>query len=307
MTLRKLTRDAASSEGRAARPPHIVSNSLRFEGDLPWGGRCLADDGPKRKASAAAEEPAHGVHAPTQTYSPSARTGRRSEGSGGVGAMVGHACCDAWPRSSMRTSREACSGWNAVELSFLGATLQVSTHAPSTCTDIRDAVGGVRRGANPARRASTPARAALVKYGHPCPPRPSSSAAAEPRAALKEAPAVTMAPSPATSRRAPPPGPDAAERLDGGSRSPHLLTTCLRAAARRGRRSGNPGRAVPRRSAVLATGDDLGPPAPDVASCNNFPRQSGSDRRRPCARVMNASRGRTGRTAANSTASTGYT
>ena len=36
----------------------------------------------------------------------------------------------------MRTSREACAGWGAVELSFLGATLQVSTHAPSTCTDI---------------------------------------------------------------------------------------------------------------------------------------------------------------------------
>ena len=36
----------------------------------------------------------------------------------------------------MRTSREACSGWGAVELSFLGATLHVSTHAPSTCTDV---------------------------------------------------------------------------------------------------------------------------------------------------------------------------
>ena len=35
----------------------------------------------------------------------------------------------------MRTSREACSGWGGVELSFLGATLHVSTHAPSTYTD----------------------------------------------------------------------------------------------------------------------------------------------------------------------------
>ena len=62
---------------------------------------------------------------PPQTYSPSFRTGRRSEGSGGVVGMVRCAGCDAWPgslRSSMRTSREACSGWGAVELSFLGAT-----------------------------------------------------------------------------------------------------------------------------------------------------------------------------------------
>ena len=36
----------------------------------------------------------------------------------------------------MSTSREACSGWGGVELSFLGATFHVSTHAPSTCTDI---------------------------------------------------------------------------------------------------------------------------------------------------------------------------
>ena len=50
--------------------------------------------------------------------------------------MVGMArCagCDAWPgslRSSMRTSREACSDWGAVELSFLGATLsRIDTRA----------------------------------------------------------------------------------------------------------------------------------------------------------------------------------
>lgn len=36
----------------------------------------------------------------------------------------------------MRASREACSGWGTVELSFLGATFQVSTHAPSTYTAI---------------------------------------------------------------------------------------------------------------------------------------------------------------------------
>ena len=36
----------------------------------------------------------------------------------------------------MSTSREACCGWGGVELSFLGATFHVSTHAPSTCTDI---------------------------------------------------------------------------------------------------------------------------------------------------------------------------
>ena len=35
----------------------------------------------------------------------------------------------------MCTSREACSGWGAVELSFLGLTLQVSTHTPETCTE----------------------------------------------------------------------------------------------------------------------------------------------------------------------------
>ena len=29
----------------------------------------------------------------------------------------------------MSTSREACSGWGGVELSFLGATFHVSTHA----------------------------------------------------------------------------------------------------------------------------------------------------------------------------------
>ena len=74
---------------------------------------------------------------PPKTYSPSFRTGRRSEGSGGVVGMVRCAGCDAWPgslRSSMRTSREACSGWGAVEPSFLGAILHVSTHAPSACT-----------------------------------------------------------------------------------------------------------------------------------------------------------------------------
>ena len=74
---------------------------------------------------------------PPKTYSRSFRTGRRSEGSGGVVGIVRCAGCDAWPgslRSSMRTSREACSGWGAVELSFLGAALHVSTHAPSTCT-----------------------------------------------------------------------------------------------------------------------------------------------------------------------------
>ena len=36
---------------------------------------------------------------PPKTYSPSARTGRRSERSGGVGGMVRHAGCDAGPRS----------------------------------------------------------------------------------------------------------------------------------------------------------------------------------------------------------------
>ena len=34
---------------------------------MRYGWRaCLADDGPKPKASAAAEEAAHGVHAPTE-------------------------------------------------------------------------------------------------------------------------------------------------------------------------------------------------------------------------------------------------
>ena len=36
---------------------------------------------------------------PPKTYSPSARTGRRSEGSGAVVGMVRRAGCDAWPRS----------------------------------------------------------------------------------------------------------------------------------------------------------------------------------------------------------------
>ena len=36
---------------------------------------------------------------PPKTYSPSARTGRRDGGSGGVVGMVPRAGCDAWPRS----------------------------------------------------------------------------------------------------------------------------------------------------------------------------------------------------------------
>ena len=44
----------------------------------------------------------------------------------------------------MSASREACSGWGRVELSFLGATFHVSTHAPSTCTDIPTSAGGPR-------------------------------------------------------------------------------------------------------------------------------------------------------------------
>ena len=36
---------------------------------------------------------------PPNTYSPSARTGRRNEGSGGVVGMVRRAGCDAWPGS----------------------------------------------------------------------------------------------------------------------------------------------------------------------------------------------------------------
>ena len=91
---------------------------------------------------------------PPKTYSPSARTGRRDGGSGGVVGMVPRAGCDAWPRSlrssapvdssagsisrfrscsrsssSMRTSREACSRRGAFELSFSRATLHVSAHA----------------------------------------------------------------------------------------------------------------------------------------------------------------------------------
>ena len=54
----------------------------------------------------------------------------------------------------MRTSREAAFNWSAVELSFLVATLQVSTHAPSTCTDIPPRAGSGRGG--PAGR--SPAR-----------------------------------------------------------------------------------------------------------------------------------------------------
>ena len=54
----------------------------------------------------------------------------------------------------MRTSREACSGWGAVEPSFLGATLQVSTHAPSTRKDIPTPRSGSAPGAT-VRRAST--------------------------------------------------------------------------------------------------------------------------------------------------------
>ena len=60
----------------------------------------------------------------------------------------------------MRTSREACSGWGAVELSFLGATLQVATHAPSTCTDIPTPRGGGRPGATRASSVKPPIRAA---------------------------------------------------------------------------------------------------------------------------------------------------
>ena len=62
----------------------------------------------------------------------------------------------------MSTSREACSGWGGVELSFLGATFHVSTHAPSTCTDIPTpragpgSYGGGLQGC-PAGRPSPPA------------------------------------------------------------------------------------------------------------------------------------------------------
>ena len=98
---------------------------------------------------------------PPKTYSPSFRTGRRSEGSGGVVGMVRCAGCDAWPgslRSSMRTSREACSGWGAVELSFLGATLHVSTHAPSTCTDVSTPRAGPAQRFQRRERAPPPRR-----------------------------------------------------------------------------------------------------------------------------------------------------
>ena len=70
----------------------------------------------------------------------------------------------------MRTSREACSGWGAVTLSFLGATLHVSTHAPSTCTrhpDLSPARGheaAVSEGGWGTGRVS-------VRPGRPTPPR----------------------------------------------------------------------------------------------------------------------------------------
>ena len=43
---------------------------------------------PSSKALTTAEEAAHGVHAPTEDVLAKRRTGRRSEGSGGVGGMA---------------------------------------------------------------------------------------------------------------------------------------------------------------------------------------------------------------------------
>ena len=82
---------------------------------------------------------------PPKTYSPSFRTGRRSEGSGGVVGMVRCAGCDAWPgslRSSMRTSREACSGWGRGRTVVLGSH---SSRIDTRALDLHgrfDAAGG---------------------------------------------------------------------------------------------------------------------------------------------------------------------
>ena len=104
------------SEGRTARPPHTRrrtrSGSRVTCGRAGGRVRRTTDSRrqrPRRRRRMASTRP-------PKTYSPS-------------------------------TSREACSGWGA-ELSFLGATLHVSTHAPSTCT----AAGG----SGPERRERAP-------------------------------------------------------------------------------------------------------------------------------------------------------
>ncbi len=76
----------------------------------------------------------------------------------------------------MGTSREGCPGWGAVELSFLGATLHVSTHAPSTCMDI-----------SPPRAGSGPEVPAAGRGRGP-PPRNRRTATAHPGADSRAAP-----------------------------------------------------------------------------------------------------------------------